>query len=170
MKKITLILAFIGMIALQSCTVNENDDIDNDTISEVFEYTNVNFTYENGYKVTLEFLHDIYTSDMVLVYRYTGLYEGRKVWKLLPETYYNNDGTLDFGYRNDFTYIDAEVTLFGYDLQGLSNDFKLDQELRVVVIPAFETNKMATPVDFNDYNAVINHYGINDKNISKIIL
>ena len=44
MKKITLLIAFIGMIALQSCTVNEeNDNVDNDTIAEVFELRNVNF-------------------------------------------------------------------------------------------------------------------------------
>ncbi len=38
-KKITLLLAFIGMISLNSCTVNEVTDtpVDNDTISEVWE-------------------------------------------------------------------------------------------------------------------------------------
>ena len=40
MKKITLLIAFIGMITLQSCTVNEvRDNVDNDTIAEVFEVT-----------------------------------------------------------------------------------------------------------------------------------
>ena len=40
MKKITLLLVFIGMITLQSCTVNEvRDDVDNDTISEVIQVT-----------------------------------------------------------------------------------------------------------------------------------
>jgi hypothetical protein len=44
MKKITLLIAFIGMIALHGCTVNEeNDNVDNDTIAEVFELRNVNF-------------------------------------------------------------------------------------------------------------------------------
>ena len=45
MKKITLFLAFIGMITLQSCSVNENQNVtDNDTISEVWEFNNnVNF-------------------------------------------------------------------------------------------------------------------------------
>ena len=48
MKKITLLIAFIGMIALQSCTVNEeNDNVDNDTIAEVFELRNVNFSYNS---------------------------------------------------------------------------------------------------------------------------
>ena len=50
MKKITLLIAFIGMITLQSCTVNEvQDNVDNDTISEVFELRNVNFSYNRHY-------------------------------------------------------------------------------------------------------------------------
>ncbi len=46
---------------------------------------------------------------MVLVYRLTGLDGNKDVWKLLPETYYYDDGTLDFGYRNDFTRVNAVV-------------------------------------------------------------
>ena len=34
------------------------------------------------------------------------------------ETYYFDDGTLDFGYDSDFTQYDAQVYLFGYDLPG----------------------------------------------------
>ena len=51
MKKITLVLAFIGMITLSGCTVNEvveRDIQDNDTISEVFELRNVNFVQINS--------------------------------------------------------------------------------------------------------------------------
>ena len=53
MKRITLLLAFISMIALQSCTVNDTApapvQTDNDTISEVLEYT-VSFNSGNNYK------------------------------------------------------------------------------------------------------------------------
>ena len=41
MKKFTLLLAFIGIVTFQSCTVNETapiNTVDNDTISEVWEY------------------------------------------------------------------------------------------------------------------------------------
>jgi hypothetical protein len=171
MKKITLLLAFIGMISLQSCTT-EDDQInnDNDTISEVFEYTNVDFTSGNGYSQILDFPYAIYTSDMVLVYRLYDYGSAGDVWKLLPETYYFNDGTLDFGYDSNFTRYDAEVSMFGFDLPALSSEFRLNQVIRVVVIPAFLGNRMANPVDLNDYNAVINYYGINDKNIEKIKL
>jgi hypothetical protein len=173
MKKITLLLAFIGMITLQSCVREEvvvQDTFDSDTISEVFQYNNVDFTSGNGYAVLLNFPHSIYNSDMVLVYRRAGNTSAGAIWKLLPETYYFDDGTLDFGYQNDFTRFDAEVVLFGYDLPNLSSTFRLNQTFRVVIIPAFFGNKTANPLDTKDYEAVIKYYGINDENVTEINL
>lgn len=113
-KKITLILALFGMITLTSCVREEvivTDNIDNDTISEVWEYTNVDFYSGNGYEVFLDYPHTIYASDMVLVYRLAGYGSAGDVWMPMPETYYFNDGTLDFGYDNDFTQYDAKSKL-----------------------------------------------------------
>lgn len=166
MKKIILVLAFIGMITLQSCTTSNGNSTDNDTISEVFEYSNVNF-FPNDYSVVLSYPHTIYTSDMVLVYRQSGTFQGEIIWKLLPETYYFDDGTLNFRYDNDFTRYDAEVHLEGYDLAGLSNDFKLNQRLRVVVIPAY-VNKSSSKINNNDYNAVIKAYHIDESKIIRV--
>lgn len=174
--KITLILALFGMISLTSCTVEEtyvvddNNNYDSDTISEVWEYTNVDLHSGNGYSVILDFPHTTYTSDMVLVYRLADYGSAGDVWKLLPETYYFNDGTVDFGYSNDFTIYDAQINLFGYDLAGLDNAFKFDQIFRVVVIPAYYGNKMSNSVDFNDYNAVIDFYNIKSKDIKRILM
>lgn len=174
MRKFTLILALIGMISLQSCVREEvvvQDPIDNDTISEVFEYENVNFTSSNGYEVLLNFPYTIFPNDMVLVYRLTGFNSSEgDFWKLLPETYYFPDGTLDFGFNNDFTRNNALVTLMGFDLPALNSNIRLNQVIRVVVIPGFRANKSSTQVDFNDYNAVINYYQIDTKNITKIKL
>ena len=169
MKKITLLLAFIGMITLQSCVREEvvvQDTFDSDTISEVFQYNNVNFTSGNGYTVLLNFPHSIYSSDMVLVYRLSDVFQGEDVWKLLPETYYFNDGTLDFRYDYNFTRFDAEVYMEGYDLAGLSSAVRLNQVLRVVVIPA-AFGKNGT-IDYSDYNSVINAYNIDESKIVKI--
>ena len=170
MKKITLLLVFIGMITLQSCTVNEeHDNVDYDTISEVFEYSNVDLTSGNGYSALLTFPHATYTSDMVLVYRLADYGSSGDVWKLLPETYYFNDGTLDFGYDNDFTRYDAQVSLFGYDLPSLSNAYKLNQVIRVVVIPAYFGNKTAAgKLDFEDYNSVKEYYKLDTAKVTKI--
>lgn len=168
MKKLALvILVFVGMMGLQSCVREEvivDDHVDYDTISEVFEYTNVDF-YPGNYTVYLDFPHATYTSDMVLVYRLAGSGSAGDVWKLLPETYYFADGTLDFGYRNDFTQYDVKIDLYGYDLDGLSNDYKANQIFRVVVIPAFVSNKSA--IDFKDYNAVVKAYNVKEVQVVK---
>jgi hypothetical protein len=168
MKKITLLIACIGMISLQSCTVNEVRE-DNDTISEVFEYSNVDLTSGNGYSALLTFPHATYSSDMVLVYRLADYGSAGDVWKLLPETYYFSDGTLDFGYDNDFTRYDAQVNLFGFDLPGLPVGNRLDQVFRVVVIPAYLNNKSATgKLDFEDYNTVKEYYKLDTAKVIKI--
>ena len=70
MKRITLVLAFIGMITLNSCTVNEDNgnNIDNDTISEVFELRNINFSFDGGnsYSIYRTLNPQIYPSDNIL--------------------------------------------------------------------------------------------------------
>ena len=167
MKRITLLFVFIWLITLQSCTVNEvTDEYDNDTISQVFEYSNVNLTNSNGYSSVLTYPFALYTSDMVLVYRLQGS-GSTDVWKLLPETYYFDDGTLNFGYRNDFTRFDAEVNLYGFDLPGLNGEYRLNQVFRVVVIPA-NLNGKSEVVDFNDYNAVSKKYQLDKANVIKV--
>ncbi len=169
-KKITLLLAFIGMISLQSCTVNEDQNtVDYDTISEVFEYSNVDLTAGNGYSALLDYPHTIYSSDMVLVYRLVGYGSAGDVWKLLPETYYFSDGTLDFGYDSNFTQYDAQVNLFGYDLPGLSDANKLNQVFRVVVIPAnFGNRTVEGNLDFKNYTAVKEYYNLDKAKVTKI--
>lgn len=169
MKKFTLVLAFIGMITLNSCTVNEDTGPDNDTISEVWEYTGVNFQ-PNSYSVVLNFPHSIYASDMVLVYRLSGVFQGEDVWKLLPESYFFDDGTLDYRFVNDFTRFDAEVRLEGFDLAGLNSNVRLNQVLRVVVVPGFFGNKSAQQFDFSDYKKTIKEFKIDDSNIQRIEL
>lgn len=174
-KKIAVFIAVIGMITLQSCTsetVVVPDPVDNDTISEVFEYsTNVNFVQSNNYQVMLNFPYTILSYDMVLVYRLTGFNSAQgDFWKLLPETYYFPDGTLDYGFKNEFTRNNTLVTLYGYDLEDLNPSVRLNQVIRVVVIPGFRANKTAHAVDLKDYNAVIHYYQIDTKNITKINL
>jgi hypothetical protein len=167
MKKITLILAFIGMITLQSCTVNEDNQnpIDNDTISEVWEYTNVNFQ-PNNYSVILSYPRSIYTSDMVLVYRLSGQFQGEDIWKLQPETFFFDDGTLDFEYNFNFTRYDAEVYMNGFDLQTVSNQYRLNQVFRVVVVPGY-FGKKAT-LKNKEYKSVIKALNIDESKIKRI--
>jgi hypothetical protein len=170
MKKFTLFLAIIGMLSFQSCTVNDTTPInttDNDTISEVWEFTR-SFTTTNNFSNLINFPHTIYASDMVLVYRLTGTDNGADVWKLLPETYYFGDGTLDFGYNFDFTQNNTFISMIGNDLASVPTVDRLNQIIRVVVIPGYFGNKNTNTVNFNNYNAVVSAYKIEESKIVKI--
>lgn len=171
MKKFTLILALIGMISLQSCVTEEvvtPNPIDNDTIAEVFEYSNVDFHSGNNFSVFLDFPHPIYASDMVLVYHLYEVNNGNDVWRLMPQTYYlNGGGELDYNF--DFTRFDATVFLdANFNLNTLDPSWSQNQVFRVVVIPAFFANKNA--LDINNFEAVINHYKIKEAQFKKVTL
>ena len=164
MKKFTLILAIIGMITLGSCS---SDDKDTDTIGVTWEFSNnINYVSANNYRVTLNFPFQIYTSDMVLMYRLAGVENGQDVWKQMPQTFYFNDGTLDFRYDFEFTTLKATTYLDGFDLEGISTDFRTNQVLRVVVVPAAfgKTSK----VDLSDYKAVVKAFKIDESKILKV--
>lgn len=162
MKKITLLFAFIGMISLQSCTVNEVRDntVDNDTISEVYEVTR-SFSSGNNFSSLVTLPHVIYSSDMVLVYRLSGVVSGTDVWKLQPETYYFPDGTLDFGYDFDFTQYDVNLFMHGFDLAGVSPNYRTNQVFRIVIVPGYFA-KHAPSKDksaYEDYEHVVATFG-----------
>ena len=90
----------------------------------------------------------------------------KDIWKPLPETYYFGDGTLDLRYDFDFTRFDAQVYMEGFDLAGVSSSYRLNQILRVVVIPAY-FGKNST-VNLNDYHAVVSAFNIDETKIIKM--
>ncbi|GIZ09818.1 hypothetical protein [Flavobacterium sp. UMI-01] len=159
MKKILLLFSLLGIVALQSCT----DEVDNDTISEVFE-REVSFTSANNYSNVINLTPAIFSSDVVLVYRLSGVYQGADVWKLLPESFYFNNGTLDFGYRYDFTKYDVNIYMVGNDLQSVSNEFRMGQVFRIVIVPA----SFSTSVDVSNYNEVISALNVKENEIKKV--
>lgn len=164
MKKIITLLAVFGIISFQSCTVNDNAPIeDNDTISEVFEVT-TSFNSSNNYSKIVTFNPIIYSSDVVLVYRLSGVYQGNDVWKLLPETHYFNDGTLDFGYNFDFTKRDVNIYMVGNDLQSVPVDFRLNQVLRIVIVPG----SFSAALNKNNYNEVMTVLKINESQVQTV--
>jgi hypothetical protein len=169
MKKILTLFAVVGLMAFSSCS--NNDDVDNDTISEVYEVSNVNFTAANDYNPLIPLNPAIFSSDMVLLYRLSGVDNGEDVWKLTPETYFFSDGTLNFGYNYNFTRNDVSVYLDGNSLATVPNEFRLNQVFRIVIIPGFvTTGKSVNKPDYSDYNAVIKQYNIDDSNLKKITL
>ena len=164
MKKIITLLAVFGILSFQSCTVNDNTPIvDNDTISEVFEVT-TSFNSTNNYSKLVSLSPAIYASDVVLVYRLSGISQGNDVWKLLPETRYFPDGTLDFGYNFDFTKNDVNIYMVGNNLQTVSTDFRLNQVLRIVIVPG----SFSASINKNNYAEVMSVLKINESQVQTV--
>ena len=110
MKRITLLLAFIGMMTLQSCEVTEVYDAPNNAPrTEVFEVT-TSFSSSNNYSSLVVFDPPLYSNDSVLLYHLYDVVNGQDVWKLMPQTYYFSDnGALDFNF--DYTKYSTLISL-----------------------------------------------------------
>ena len=106
-------------------------------------------------------------ADTVLAYRLTGITpQGADIWKLLPETHYFNDGTLDFGYHFNYTNYDVEIYMIGNNLQTVSDQYRYNQVIRIVIVPA----SFATTIDKNNLESVMSTLKMNDTQIQKINL
>lgn len=171
MKKITLVLAFIGMITLQGCTVNEDNtnNIDNDTISEVFELRNVNFSFNpnDGYNIYRTLNPQIFASDVVLIYRLSGTIDANTpIWQLIPRTLFLPQGELDY----DFDFSKEDFTIYAGGTYNLANtpNFIQNQTFRIVIVPGFFSNKNINKIDFSDYNEVIKTFNIDESKIKQL--
>lgn len=164
MKRLTIILAVIGLITLGACS-NDNNDVDNDTISEVFELRNVNFAYnaQDGYTIYRPLSPQIYLDDVILIYRLSGTIDSNTpIWQQIPKTLYLNEGELDY----DFDFSKEDFTIYAggnYDL-SLTPNYLFNQTFRIVIVPGLLSNKM-NGVDYSDYNAVIKTLKINDSKV-----
>ncbi|MEN2403127.1 hypothetical protein GKZ90_0025290 [Flavobacterium sp. MC2016-06] len=169
MKKILTLFAVVGLAVFSSCS---NDDVDNDTISEVFELQNISFDFNNtdGYNIYQKLNPTIFDSDNILIYRLAGTIDSNTpIWQLIPRTLYlPNSRELDYDYdfsKEDFT-IYARAN---YDLET-TPEFLDNQTFRIVIVPgAFSgTGKSVNKEDYSDYNAVIKKYKIDDSNVKKL--
>lgn len=171
MKKITLVLAFIGMITLNSCTINDEPDqiqqINNTFVSELFEVT-TSFGPNNNYSRLVTFNPPIFSTDMVLVYHLYEVDNGTDVWRIMPQTYYFDNGA-ELDYNFDFTRFDVRIFLdSNFNLDSFSPAWTQNQTFRIVVIPADFTNRMSGAVDYSDYEATIKMLGYENAEIKKI--
>ncbi len=165
MKKIFTLLAIAGLFVLQSCTTSGSFEVAPIARNEVFEVS-ASFTINNNYGRVVTFNPPIYSSDVVLVYRLAGSNSQGDVWALLPETYYFNNGALDFGYKYDYTNRDVDIFMIGNDLQSVSSPFRHNQVLRIVIVPA----NYAKTINKKSYSDVITTLDIKDDQIKKISL
>ena len=173
MKKVTLMFAFIGMIMLQSCTVNDTTPqptqvVNNyTTANEVFKVTK-SFTSTNSFSNLITFAYPIDADDMVLVYRLSGIDNGADVWKLEPETFYYNDGTLNFGYNYDFTKYNVGIYMHGNNLATVPDSFRYNQVFRIVILFGNNKNKSSNTINFSDYNATIKALNLENTEVKKL--
>lgn len=158
MKKIILLLAVVtSMTFLQGCDGDPGPQgpPGYSAESEVFEIRNVNFINDGGgfYGIIYENLN-ILNSDMILVYRLSGVSNGLDIWEPIPKTYYfNNAEELDYNF--DFTMNDISIYLGYTDQSVLTPAFIQNQVFRVVVIPGRLTNKIGA-TDYNSVKKVLN--------------
>jgi hypothetical protein len=167
MKKILFLFALVGITGLTSCEGPEGPAGAPGPDAEVFELLNVNFAFENGGYIISQGLNPhIRDADNILIYRLSGTIDQfTPIWQLIPRTIYLPEGEFDYDY--DFSPIDFAIYADGdYDISQTPL-YLQNQTFRIVIIPGYFSNRSAS-VDFNDYNAVIEAYGIDDTNIKQL--
>lgn len=160
------LIAFVSFFML-SC--DDNNDVpytDSDTLGATYDIVNPVFTSvggTNAYRYVRNLPQNLQGGDMILFY--VAALNGDPVWKPMPYTFYPDGGGV-VDYKGDFSsgdvalYVDAD-----FDLAGTAF-INSQRKFRIVIVPAdhYGNLKMGNSgaVDFNDYNAVIKYYNIDD--------
>lgn len=142
-------------------------------VAIAYEFGPISFSADNEYGTFLLFddedLPNIYESDKALTYLLdldAEQNDGLDVWSPLPQTRFNEVGTYVYNYnftREDvYVYMDANFSL--NLLNGAETDNKF---FRVIIIPAESTQRTSDSVDYDDYNAVMKHYGLTESDVKK---
>lgn len=180
MKNLFNFIFAISIALLGSCTFNSQDGMPgprgpagqdgmDGEEAYVFEYTELTFSASNNYSIVLEFPDnfEMFDSDKVLVYF---LYSNPStndpdLWRLLPQTEFTDFGTLLYNY--DFTMFDAALFLDGdFDLNLLGASYTDNWIARVVVVPGqFINGRSENPIDYKNYNEVMEYYNLDQENI-----
>jgi len=132
----------------------------------VFEWENVNFTSPD-YEVFLDYPENFegLDSDVTLVYFLWDVQtddngDPLDVWRQLPQTLLHDNGMLFYNF--DHTRIDVRLFLAAdFDLSTLSAIDTDEWIVRVVIVPANYWNGR-TDIDYSDYNAVKEAYGLRE--------
>lgn len=171
MKKILTLFAVVGLIVFSSCEGPEGPPgpVGESVAAEVIDVNNVSFD-ANGNGGVRNFGFTIFPGDVVLAYRADGVDGGRTVWVPIPESHYYNDGTLYFTYKFNFTQINYELYLQGFELNTVPTDLRTGQKFRIVIVPGNNpvTGKSVSKPDYSDYYSVIKTYNIDDSNVKQV--
>lgn len=175
MKRILLFFVAIGIISMQSCTINEGtsgrDGLDGQDapLSEVFELKNVNFTNSgNGYQIYQTLNPKIYASDVILIYRLSGFVNNNNtipVWQPIPRTLFLTQGELDYDF--DFSKQDFTIYAGGTFNLALQPTFINNQTFRIVIVPGAFSNRSVNLTQMS-YEEVLAKYNINDAVVTQL--
>jgi hypothetical protein len=159
MKKISTILAMIGMIVISSCEgppglpgINGQDGL----LAEVFELKNVDFDFNatDGYTIYRTLNPQILASDVILIYRMTGTIDANTpIWQLIPRTLFLPQGELDY----DFDFSKEDFTIYAggtYDL-SVTPQYIDNQTFRIVIVPGSFSSSLNTN-SYADVMAALN--------------
>lgn len=163
-------MAIFSVIAVSCIDRNDNVKVtDNDTYSVVLDINNVSFSHDaqNGYFISRSFTKPLFNTDVVLIYRKTGVdNSGSPVWQSIPRTLFLNNGN-ELDYDFDFSKNDIMIYANGnYDI-STTPQYLNNQTFRVVLVPASLGGKNAN-VDYSDYNSVIKFFNIDDSKIKNL--
>ncbi|TDE02328.1 hypothetical protein [Flavobacterium hiemivividum] len=171
MKKISAILAVIGMIFISSCSgpegppgfdgLNGQDGL----LAEVFELKNVDFSFNatDGYTIYRTLTPQIFESDNVLIYRMTGTVDvNTPIWQLIPRTLFLTEGELDY----DFDFSKKDFTIYAGGNYNISTtpQYIKNQTFRIVIVPG----SFSTSINKNNYADVMAALNIKESQIQNI--
>jgi hypothetical protein len=155
MKKLLAIsLSLLGILFFPACEgpagINGLDGIDGLNVTGTTYEVEIDFTEANNYSDIFDFPNTISLSSVVLIYRLSGIDQGRDIWRLLPQSYFFQEGVLIYNY--DFSVRDFSIYTDGpLDYSILSPEWVENQIFRVVVIPS---NFAGNRIDYSNYDAV----------------
>lgn len=168
MKKILSIL-ILASIFLVSCEGDRGPqgppgDDGLNIVGQTFEATVDLTAPEYSVFVEIPGSVEVLDSDVILVYLLESVENGEDVWSLLPQTFYLEDGEVQYNYNH--TTVDVNVYLHGtVNLDDLGPEFTEDQTFRMVVLPSdFALN---SGIDFSNYQSLKTAIDLSDNNITK---
>lgn len=170
MKKLFFLFAIATALIVQGCEGPPGPQGEPGYIflSSAFEISGINFSESNDFSVIQPYGFTAEPYDMTLVYLLWESPEGKDIWRLLPQQIYFEQGILSYNY--DFT--DEDVRIFmeilmtpedfaDVDFEG---NWSQDQVFRIVVLPG---ENIDARLDFTDYEATMDYFGIEEEDFQK---
>lgn len=168
MNKLLTIFALIGLLAFQACEgpegpIGPQGEPGIVIVGTTYE-VELDFTAAEQYSGLFEFPETLVDGDAVLIYRLSAVENGRDIWRLLPQTYFFDEGVLMYNF--DYSLDDFSIFLDGaIDPTILANQWVNNQIFRVVVVPS---DLPTARVDYSNYEAVTKMLGIEDEDFQKL--